>query len=78
MGKKMYDLKPLTTQQKITCLDTEGITRRIYKFAMYGLGLKSLDEFDKPENQYTAEEINSIATEVIEGLDKGKNPTTKG
>ena len=72
------DLTPLTTAQKIECYDTEGAMAQMYKFAMYGLGLKSLSDFDKPENQYTTEEIGDISVKVVEATEKGADPTNKG
>ncbi|MCH8837729.1 MAG: hypothetical protein IIA60_07995 [Candidatus Marinimicrobia bacterium] len=72
------NLVPLTTQQSIICYDTEGDMAQMYAFAMYGLGLKSIGDFDKPENQYTIEEISMISIAVVEDTDKGKNPTSKG
>lgn len=77
MGKKKYNLEPLTTRQLIECFDTGGFDARMYKFAMYGLGLKSVDDFDKPENHYPRAEISDIAVQVMEESDKGKNPTAK-
>lgn len=71
-------LIPLTTRQSVTCYDTEGATEQMYTFAMYGLGLKTLDDFDKPENTYTITEISDIAVAVIEVSEKGRNPTSEG
>ena len=72
------NLVPLTTRQSITCYDIEGEMAKMYAFAMYGLGLKTIEDFDKPENQYSIEEIGDIAVAVVEATDKGKNPTNKG
>ncbi len=78
MGKKKYDLTPLTTRQRIECFDTEGRDAMMYKFAMYGLGLEKIEDFDKPENFYPRGEISEIAAQVMEESGKGANPTTGG
>ena len=71
-------LVPLTTPQAIECYDTQGTMEQMYKWAMYGLGLRSLADFDKPENEYSVEEIGDISIAVVEALNQGKNPTSKG
>jgi len=70
-------LTPLTTRQMVDCYDTVGTMEQMYKWAMYGLGLKSLEDFDKSENQYSVEEIGEISVAVVEASDRGKNPTSK-
>ena len=75
---KTVTLTPLNTAQKIECYDLGGDMERMYKWAMYGLGLKSLAAFDEPENKYTIEEIGEISIAVVEATEKGTDPTTKG
>ncbi len=70
-------LTPLTTRQMVECYDTDGSMAQMYLWAMYGLGLKSLEDFDKPKNQYSVEEIGEISVAVVEASNKGKNPTNK-
>ena len=69
-------LKPLTKRQEITCYDTEGAMKRMTLFAMYGLGLRTIEDFDNPDNSYSIAEISEIAAAVVEDADKGRNPTT--
>ena len=75
---KTVTLSPLNTAQKIECYDLGGDMERMYKWAMYGLGLVRVSDFDKPENKYTTAEIGEIAAAVVEATEKGSNPTTKG
>ena len=75
---KTVTLIPLNTIQKIECYDLGGDMERMYKWAMYGLGLKSLAAFDEPENNYTTADIGEIAAAVVEATEKGTDPTTKG
>ena len=75
---KTVTLTPLNTVQKIECYDLGGDMERMYKWAMYGLGLVRVSDFDKPENKYTVEEIGEIAVEVVEATEKGADPTLKG
>ncbi|KKK95270.1 hypothetical protein LCGC14_2674500 [marine sediment metagenome] len=75
---KTVSLTPLTTTQKVECFDILGDMERIYKWAMYGLGLVRLSDFDKPENNYTTVDIGEIAVAVVEATEKGTDPTTKG
>ncbi len=75
---KTVELTPLNTSQKIECYDLGGDMERMYKWAMYGLGLRTLADFDKAENKYTVTEIGEIAVAVVEATEKGSNPTTKG
>ena len=75
---KTVTLTPLNTVKKIECYDLGGDMERMHKWAMYGLGLKSLAAFDEPENKYTIEEIGDIAAAVVEATEKGTDPTTKG
>ena len=75
---KTVTIVPLNTTQKIECYDVGGDMKRMYKWAMYGLGLRTLADFDKPENSYSTEEIGEIAVAVVEATEKGSNPTSKG
>ena len=78
MKKWENRLVSLTTPQAIECYDTSGSMEQMYKWAMYGLGLRSLADFDKPENDYSVEEIGEISIAVVEALNRGGNPTSKG
>ncbi len=75
---KTVTLSPLNTAQKIECYDLGGDMERMYKWAMYGLGLRSLAAFDEPENNFTVADIGEIAVEVVEATDKGTDPTPRG
>ena len=72
------ELRGLTTRERIKAFDSEGQMEQMYIFSMYALGLKSLDDFDKPENSYTVEEIGEIAGEAATETGKSANPTSKG
>ena len=75
---KTVQLIPLNTTQKVECFDIQGDMERMYKWAMYGLGLARLSDFDKSENTYTTADIGEIAAAVVEATEKGSDPTTKG
>ena len=75
---KTVTLTPLNTAQKIECFDIEGPMESAFKWAMYGLGFKSLAAFDEPENKYTIKERAEIAEATLEATEKGADPTTKG
>lgn len=75
---KTVTLTPLNTAQKIECYDIQGDMERMYKWAMYGLGLIRLSDFDKEENKYSIEEIGEISIAALEATEKGADPTTKG
>lgn len=75
---KTVTITPLNTTQKVECFDIQGDMERMYKWAMYGLGLRRLSDFDQEEHHYSTDEIGEIASATIEETEKGADPTPKG